>query len=228
MYLWILCRWMSYWNHRPGWMPELRFSTPSLWLLEALSLSPVTTLFSEWMFWFQNYKGIHCDSRPSHTTFLQNILVATTVSKMPFSSPSSTAALRFTLRRLSTPSSVSGQHRNLTNARKSEFHCSQEKILQWEKIDWDLFVSEWTHISFFVTFSSNILKLINAFDYPESSITTGNYDEVLTHLNQTNPDIIQELNLMTCDMQSLLSQASRCAITCYFDDHFLVVKTKIQ
>uniref|UniRef100_A0A3Q0SI78 Transporter n=1 Tax=Amphilophus citrinellus TaxID=61819 RepID=A0A3Q0SI78_AMPCI len=53
---------------------------------------------------------------------------------------------------------------------------------------------------------NNILKLINAFDYPENSITTSNYDEVLTHLNQTNPDIIQELSLVTCDMQSLLSQ----------------------
>uniref|UniRef100_A0A669CZU6 Transporter n=1 Tax=Oreochromis niloticus TaxID=8128 RepID=A0A669CZU6_ORENI len=52
----------------------------------------------------------------------------------------------------------------------------------------------------------NILHLINAFDYPENSITIDNYDQVLTNLNQTNPDIIQGLPLKTCDMQNLLSQ----------------------
>uniref|UniRef100_A0AAX7V3X0 Transporter n=1 Tax=Astatotilapia calliptera TaxID=8154 RepID=A0AAX7V3X0_ASTCA len=52
----------------------------------------------------------------------------------------------------------------------------------------------------------NILHLINAFDYPETSITIENYDQVLTSLNQTNPDIIQGLPLKTCDIQNLLSQ----------------------
>ncbi|KAK5855341.1 hypothetical protein PBY51_005446 [Eleginops maclovinus] len=54
--------------------------------------------------------------------------------------------------------------------------------------------------------SANILKLMNAFNYPENNITEGNYDQVLSHLNQTNPDIIQGLQLLTCDMQTFLSQ----------------------
>ncbi|KAM7372944.1 hypothetical protein PAMP_007832 [Pampus punctatissimus] len=52
----------------------------------------------------------------------------------------------------------------------------------------------------------NILKLMNAFNFPENDITDSNYNEVLTHLNQSNPDIIQGLQLQTCDMQTLLSQ----------------------
>uniref|UniRef100_A0A3P8NN98 Transporter n=1 Tax=Astatotilapia calliptera TaxID=8154 RepID=A0A3P8NN98_ASTCA len=57
----------------------------------------------------------------------------------------------------------------------------------------------------------NILHLINAFDYPETSITIENYDQVLTSLNQTNPDIIQGLPLKTCDIQNLLSQGTGLA-----------------
>ncbi|XP_034090936.1 sodium-dependent neutral amino acid transporter B(0)AT1-like [Gymnodraco acuticeps] len=54
--------------------------------------------------------------------------------------------------------------------------------------------------------SDNILKLMNAFNYPENNITDGNYDQVLSQFNQTNPDIIQGLQLQTCDMQTFLSQ----------------------
>ncbi|KAM9332789.1 sodium-dependent neutral amino acid transporter B(0)AT1-like [Pholidichthys leucotaenia] len=54
--------------------------------------------------------------------------------------------------------------------------------------------------------AGNILELINAFEYPENSITESNYDEVLIHLNQTHPDIIGRLPLQTCHMQTLLSQ----------------------
>ncbi|KAF3707643.1 Sodium-dependent neutral amino acid transporter B(0)AT1 [Channa argus] len=53
---------------------------------------------------------------------------------------------------------------------------------------------------------NNILKLMNAFGYPENNITESNYNDVLTHLNNTNPDIIQGLQLQTCDMQFFLSQ----------------------
>ncbi|XP_010730997.1 sodium-dependent neutral amino acid transporter B(0)AT1-like [Larimichthys crocea] len=52
----------------------------------------------------------------------------------------------------------------------------------------------------------NILKLMDAFNYPENNITDSNYDEVLIHLNQTSPDIIQGLQLKTCNLQSFLSQ----------------------
>lgn len=57
--------------------------------------------------------------------------------------------------------------------------------------------------------NSNILKLMNAFNYPENNITQSNYDQVLSHLNQTSPDIIQGLNLRTCDMQFFLSQVGK-------------------
>lgn len=49
---------------------------------------------------------------------------------------------------------------------------------------------------------------MNAFNYPENNITESNYNDVLTHLNQTSPDIIQGLQLETCDLQALLSQVS--------------------
>ncbi|CAB1442946.1 unnamed protein product [Pleuronectes platessa] len=52
----------------------------------------------------------------------------------------------------------------------------------------------------------NVLQLLNAFNYPEDSITGSNYEEVLTHLNQTQPLVIQGLPLQTCDMQTFLSQ----------------------
>ncbi|KAM8840976.1 sodium-dependent neutral amino acid transporter B(0)AT1-like isoform 1-T1 [Spinachia spinachia] len=52
----------------------------------------------------------------------------------------------------------------------------------------------------------NILKLMNAFNYAENNITEGNYNDVLSHLNQTNPDVIQGLGLQTCDLQVFLSQ----------------------
>uniref|UniRef100_A0A671RLL8 Transporter n=1 Tax=Sinocyclocheilus anshuiensis TaxID=1608454 RepID=A0A671RLL8_9TELE len=53
---------------------------------------------------------------------------------------------------------------------------------------------------------SNILTLMNAFDLPEGNITESNYDSFLQHLNSTAPAIFQELQLKTCDMQTLLSE----------------------
>ncbi|XP_052328863.1 sodium-dependent neutral amino acid transporter B(0)AT1-like isoform X2 [Oncorhynchus keta] len=52
----------------------------------------------------------------------------------------------------------------------------------------------------------NIMALVNAFDLPEHSFTVDNYEEVLQHYNSTSPDIIQGLNLKTCDLQQILSQ----------------------
>lgn len=54
--------------------------------------------------------------------------------------------------------------------------------------------------------SDNIIKLMNAFNVPENNITDSNYNEMLNHYNQTNPDIILGLDLKTCDMQTYLSQ----------------------
>ncbi|XP_072366051.1 sodium-dependent neutral amino acid transporter B(0)AT1-like [Scyliorhinus torazame] len=55
-------------------------------------------------------------------------------------------------------------------------------------------------------FDNNILSLTNAFDLAETSLTRGNYDEVLQYLNSTSPDIVNKLDLKTCDLQNLLSQ----------------------
>ncbi|KAL0167196.1 hypothetical protein M9458_039040, partial [Cirrhinus mrigala] len=52
----------------------------------------------------------------------------------------------------------------------------------------------------------NILTLMNAFDLPEGNITENNYDSFLEHLNSTAPAAFQELQLKTCDMQTLLSE----------------------
>lgn len=57
-------------------------------------------------------------------------------------------------------------------------------------------------------FYRNMLKLTNAFNLPEENITVDNYNEALTYLNQTSPDIIQGLNIATCDLQFFLSQVS--------------------
>ncbi|XP_048848460.1 sodium-dependent neutral amino acid transporter B(0)AT1-like isoform X4 [Brienomyrus brachyistius] len=52
----------------------------------------------------------------------------------------------------------------------------------------------------------NILALMNTFDLPEGSITQSNYSEVLQYHNITSPDIIQSLNLKTCDLNTFLSE----------------------
>ncbi|XP_051949427.1 solute carrier family 6 member 19a, tandem duplicate 1 [Xyrauchen texanus] len=52
----------------------------------------------------------------------------------------------------------------------------------------------------------NILTLVNAFDLPEGNITESNYSKVLQNLNSTAPEVIWELNLKTCDMQTFLSE----------------------
>ncbi|XP_008285831.1 sodium-dependent neutral amino acid transporter B(0)AT1-like [Stegastes partitus] len=54
--------------------------------------------------------------------------------------------------------------------------------------------------------ADNIMKMLNAFNYPENSITDSNYNEALIHLNQTNPGIIQGLDLQECNIQTFLSQ----------------------
>uniref|UniRef100_A0A3Q1AHH3 Transporter n=1 Tax=Amphiprion ocellaris TaxID=80972 RepID=A0A3Q1AHH3_AMPOC len=54
--------------------------------------------------------------------------------------------------------------------------------------------------------SENIMTLLNAFNLPEDSITTSNYDTALNHLNSSSPDIILRLDIKTCDMHKLLSE----------------------
>uniref|UniRef100_A0A3Q2ZP54 Transporter n=1 Tax=Hippocampus comes TaxID=109280 RepID=A0A3Q2ZP54_HIPCM len=52
----------------------------------------------------------------------------------------------------------------------------------------------------------NILKLMNAFDLPENNITESNYNDMLLYLNQTSPEVVQDLQIQQCDMQFFLSQ----------------------
>ncbi|XP_075305325.1 sodium-dependent neutral amino acid transporter B(0)AT1-like [Odontesthes bonariensis] len=54
--------------------------------------------------------------------------------------------------------------------------------------------------------SQNIMKLSNAFELPENSITASNYDAAFNHLNSSNYDVILGLNIQTCDIQTLLSE----------------------
>jgi len=57
---------------------------------------------------------------------------------------------------------------------------------------------------------------MNTFDYPENNITDSNYNMVLAQLNQTSPDIIQGLQLETCDLQVFLSQVRVIYLFCLF------------
>ncbi|XP_053718306.1 sodium-dependent neutral amino acid transporter B(0)AT1-like [Synchiropus splendidus] len=53
---------------------------------------------------------------------------------------------------------------------------------------------------------NNILKLLNAFDLPETNITASSYKSTLDHLNSTSPDVILGLDLPSCVMKTFLSE----------------------
>lgn len=113
-------------------MQVLRSSTPSPWPLEASSPSPVTTQCSE-------SKSYHSHTGSPSALLLtraHHCLTATTVSRTPWSSPSSTAAPRCTRQQLSTPSSASGPHRTTTTAWESEFAAGQnpQDRLWWNEL----------------------------------------------------------------------------------------------
>lgn len=52
----------------------------------------------------------------------------------------------------------------------------------------------------------NIRLLLNAFDLIEDSITNSNYESALNHLNASHSDVVQRLNIQTCDLQKFLSE----------------------
>uniref|UniRef100_A0A3Q3GDF5 Transporter n=1 Tax=Labrus bergylta TaxID=56723 RepID=A0A3Q3GDF5_9LABR len=54
--------------------------------------------------------------------------------------------------------------------------------------------------------NDNIMMLLNAFELPEDSITTSNYEAAFHHLNSSNPDIVFGLDIKPCDIQKLLSE----------------------
>ncbi|XP_053323289.1 sodium-dependent neutral amino acid transporter B(0)AT1 [Spea bombifrons] len=53
---------------------------------------------------------------------------------------------------------------------------------------------------------SNILLLTNTFDLPEGNISQDNYNDMLAMLNQTQTDVIEKLQLQTCDLDTILSE----------------------
>lgn len=50
------------------------------------------------------------------------------------------------------------------------------------------------------------MTLLNTFDLPEANITESNYNQALNELNTTYPDVIQNLNLQTCNLNTFLSE----------------------
>ncbi|XP_042278749.1 solute carrier family 6 member 19b [Thunnus maccoyii] len=54
--------------------------------------------------------------------------------------------------------------------------------------------------------AGNIMTLLNVFDLAEDNITDSNYNQVLQHLNETYPDVIQKMDLKTCDLNTFLSE----------------------
>ncbi|KAG5856713.1 hypothetical protein ANANG_G00010820 [Anguilla anguilla] len=53
--------------------------------------------------------------------------------------------------------------------------------------------------------NGNILTLLNTLDLPEGSITDSNYTEALLSLNGTHSDVIGQLTLKTCNLDTFLS-----------------------
>uniref|UniRef100_A0A8B9HKZ4 Transporter n=1 Tax=Astyanax mexicanus TaxID=7994 RepID=A0A8B9HKZ4_ASTMX len=62
-----------------------------------------------------------------------------------------------------------------------------------------------------VCVAGNILALLNAFDLPEGNILDSNYTEALQTLNSTAPEIVQGLNLTTCELRTFLSEGTGLA-----------------
>ncbi|XP_024113678.1 sodium-dependent neutral amino acid transporter B(0)AT1 [Oryzias melastigma] len=54
--------------------------------------------------------------------------------------------------------------------------------------------------------NENIMAVTNAFDLPEMSINSSNYDAALSHLNSSYPEAFHELGIQNCDLQRLLSE----------------------
>ncbi|KAM9352912.1 LOW QUALITY PROTEIN: solute carrier family 6 member 19b [Symphorus nematophorus] len=50
--------------------------------------------------------------------------------------------------------------------------------------------------------SGNIIALSNVFELAEGNITDNNYNQVVQHFNETHPEVIQELDLKTCNLNT--------------------------
>ncbi|KAM3873378.1 sodium-dependent neutral amino acid transporter B(0)AT3-like [Diretmus argenteus] len=56
--------------------------------------------------------------------------------------------------------------------------------------------------------NGNILTLTNAFNIGDENITLDNYDDWLSHLNNTDPSEVESLHLKTCNLQTFLDQSA--------------------
>lgn len=54
----------------------------------------------------------------------------------------------------------------------------------------------------------NILSLINAFDFPDQSISRDDYAAVLAHLNVTQPERVAGLGLESCHLEDFLDKVA--------------------
>ncbi|XP_025874945.1 inactive sodium-dependent neutral amino acid transporter B(0)AT3 isoform X2 [Vulpes vulpes] len=54
----------------------------------------------------------------------------------------------------------------------------------------------------------NILHLINAFDFPDQSISRDDYAAVLTHLNTSQPERVARLHLEACHLEDFLDKSA--------------------
>lgn len=187
-------------------MRVLKYSTLSPWLLEVLSLSPVTTQFSEYL--------------PKLHSHAMNLLLRSSPHVIIISFQQQLWAgccthLHYQWLHLSVLRNGYLLHHRLQGHWEiwrlhGRVSFKLQRCLK-KQSNWDSVLSDWTHLNmlfFFFFFCSNILKLMNAFNYAENNITESNYQESLTLLNQTAPAIIQGLQLQTCDMQSFLSQVN--------------------
>lgn len=52
----------------------------------------------------------------------------------------------------------------------------------------------------------NIIALLNMFELADGDITGSNYNQAFQHLNETHPDLIQKLDLKTCNLNAFLSE----------------------
>lgn len=60
------------------------------------------------------------------------------------------------------------------------------------------------------------------FELPEGTITDSNYDQVFQRLNETNPEVIQKLDLQTCNLNTFLSEVR---LLVHQDNRFLLCGT---
>ncbi|XP_034467704.1 sodium-dependent neutral amino acid transporter B(0)AT1-like [Hippoglossus hippoglossus] len=54
--------------------------------------------------------------------------------------------------------------------------------------------------------SGNILELLNTFNLAEGAVTESNYKDALQYYNETNPGVVQGMDLKTCNLDTFLSE----------------------